>query len=808
MDRNLRIAALARLAASATEDGRRLLVKELEQIERSLHDETDFETLEDSLKTLRVIARQFPARAMDALVDFVRSVPGRSLSHGDQPFSDYLKKYRDAAALTRESIDAASALRYLETERVLALLLELARVSDDNVRNKALQAMNDLAEFNLDVFYGAEDRGGGLGADPQLRIVRYFNSLKDEELVANCFAILRTISEVLSPSMQGTSWSYNTVTFSRGATPPLDDVALMRHEAIELTKRIYPLVLTVKDRKSVLRTMHAATRRENVGDKDAQANAMFVRDALAVLGFFKELVPSADLPLVQVIEHDTYWVYYHAATVEVERAALDVRETIAKHVEYGMYKTLIGFEGIFGDWEKLKTSESAWNFSDDQRNADAERFVEGITEANFDEWRRRILRFSETESDDLATFPVYYHFLKTLALCRPALAFHLLTQETKALDRFLIALLNGLWKGELAVQTEAVVVRWLAEGRFLTQIAKSLYGTGATRLQFLSEVISKAAVANNTWALVLAMGVAATLHGEGAKQAIDVFMKALRELVKRENADWAKDIWHNRDFKQLVRELPSSERAEVLQGLRFLDKIDYQAEEILFGIAQYDPGVVLEYLLDRLRHERADRQRRNEGDEEDVVERYEAIPYQLHKLNEPLSKMPEEVIGALRKDFESEDAAMFTFRGARLLKAIFPTFTDILEQQLIRVVGRGDSKDIGFVLAILRNYEGATAIQSVCKAIVKVVPERSEAWNEVAAAIESTGVVSGEYGIARAYERKREEIAPWKNDEDGRVRAFAEWLTESLDHMITGEVKRTEEELTLRKYRYGAGKEK
>jgi hypothetical protein len=241
--------------------------------------------------------------------------------------------------------------------------------------------------------------------------------------------------------------------------------------------------------------------------------------------------------------------------------------------------------------------------------------------------------------------------------------------------------------------------------------------------------------------------------------------------------------------------------------LRFLSKVDYHAEEILFGIAQYDPKSVLEYLVERLRHDRQDRQRQSKSDGHLDEPRYEAIPYQLHKLHEPLAKSADDVVQALRSDFDAEDAGMFTFRGARLVKLIVPAFGPDLEQRLLRLVERAEPEDIGFVLAVLRNYEGSSSIQNVCRAIVETAPERSKVWGEVAAAIETTGVVWGEFGIAQAYERKRDEITPWKEDANPRVRAFAQWLIEGLNRMIEVERKRTEEEITLRKYHYGAGRE-
>ena len=67
--------------------------------------------------------------------------------------------------------------------------------------------------------------------------------------------------------------------------------------------------------------------------------------------------------------------------------------------------------------------------------------------------------------------------------------------------------------------------------------------------------------------------------------------------------------------------------------------------------------------------------------------------------------------------------------------------------------------------------------------------------------------MSGEYGIVKAFERKRSEIVEWQHDDDPRVRAFAQWLTEGLDRLIIYEKQRADEDILLRKYKFGVGKD-
>ena len=51
----------------------------------------------------------------------------------------------------------------------------------------------------------------------------------------------------------------------------------------------------------------------------------------------------------------------------------------------------------------------------------------------YDEWKKRILEFAKTDSEDLATFPIFYTFLENLAKSKPEFAFELVRQNAESL---------------------------------------------------------------------------------------------------------------------------------------------------------------------------------------------------------------------------------------------------------------------------------------------------------------------------------------------------------------------------------------
>ncbi len=801
MTLEIRLAALSQLMDSPSGETDARLDEEFVKAEKTLQQSVDFDELSAALKTLQVLARKYFAVMIPILRSFTSAIVAKSLTHSGEIISKSLRRFQSPSLLIREAIEVAEEVRYLKTEETLEFLLDLSKSSDDDVSKSAQRAVEKLAEFNIKVFYGES----GQGAQPQLRVVDYLSKLDKEKLTSNIEVILRTLAAVLSASMQGSSWTYNQVTIHRGTTPASNGVAEARLSAIMLLKKMYFLVDSVRQRKSILQTLNGATRQE-VGPRDDETKTMFIRDALEVLNFYYQLVATEALPILQAIEHSSYWDYYHAASSEIEQAALKIRDALDANNEYRIYKLLIGFEGIFGKWEELKRSESAWDYTDNHRYAAADQFVSEINAETIDQWRKRILDFSKTESDDFATFPVYYQFLQTVGQEHPAFAFELVTEHEDVMKPFLIALMRGLWNSSYLEKVELVVEGWIKQSKNLTAIAKSLFDSEPSRLSVLSAVLRQSVSISERRAIVEIMGVAASLYGQGTTAAKDIFMDGMRALAKQEDASWAQEMWHSRAFRSLIKDLEPRERTELLTALASLPEIDYQAEEILCSIAKYDARGVIDYLVGRLAKERKFRESHPDKSVFDKGN-YEAIPFQLHKLPEALEKDVEALLTAIRKDYESETDVMFQFRGARLVKGIFPTFAEPLESLLRKLVESGDSKNVDFVLDILRTYEGIPAIQDLGKEIVKVVPERSEYWRELAAALESTGVVMGEYGFMNAYERKRTEMAAWKNDENARVRAFAEWIIEGLDQMIASEKMRADEELAVRKYRYGVGDE-
>lgn len=793
MDFELRLKALTSLATSQTDAAIDALKKALQQARTSLREDTQYDLLEQSLAVLETIGHRFNDEVAAEVIAFIAAVRTRQITYAAElsTFASDIATYQNASTLAVRAIEVLLRLRYLATQTVTQALLKLSVDEDKEIRSKAIEGLKTIAAYDLDVFYGS-DRQSGIGGYPQKQVLDLLLGLQDKELIEFQRAVLAISESLLSPTIEGTRWSSTAVTISHGATPASDGVADIRGDTIRLLKRLYALVEGNPQKRSVIGVLNDATRPHRAPTGGDEVSAMILRNTKDVLEFYGNLIGTADFQIVQNIESLSYWIFYHAPNEQVKRYALDIEKAVAANEEYQIYKTLIGFEGIFVGWERLRKNDSYWEETDKFRKEKAAEFATGITPDNFPTWRARILLYAKTQSDDMATFPIFYYFLEMFAKAQPKLALKLISEDTNEVAGFLISLLRGLWSTPEQSAVRQLLDEWIRTGQHLYASTKQFLDCPTLDRALVKRLLDRAAELNDLHTVALVMSVAASNYRDDLSIVDELFMPALEVLTDRGSPHWIFDLWFRREARVVISKLNEHGTNLILRNLMVLEKIDYHAEEILYLIAQRMPEKVVTFLCQRLSEEEQGKKKRKT---------YDAIPYTLHKLNKPLAAIPKEAVRIVRAQYDG-DFGMFVFRGAHLLKTIFPQFSPDFESELLSLVDEGGDQNLKFVLAVLRNYEGQIFIHNVCKAIVKKVPANSQFRNEVSIALQNTGVVSGAYGFAEAYERKRTEMQDWLIDPSDAIREFAAWYVEGLDQMIAVDRQRADEQIALRKQRF------
>ena len=201
---------------------------------------------------------------------------------------------------------------------------------------------------------------------------------------------------------------------------------------------------------------------------------MIIEDTITVVEFMKAVVMVGDMQLMQKIEHDAYWLFYHKGALDktIHKAALEIRDALYANEELQKFRILIGFESIFHDWEKGGKESEDFDGERRFREAEALKLAETIDTDSYNEWKERIIRYASIKSNDMATFPYFGKFLEQFGKTSPSLALQLLLETSDQLENFIITILYGVAETELKGDVYSLIEGWCDKGKYLFSLAR------------------------------------------------------------------------------------------------------------------------------------------------------------------------------------------------------------------------------------------------------------------------------------------------------------------------------------------------
>jgi hypothetical protein len=791
IDKTAKEAILKKLAKTDGDAANTALNKEADKIYNILSTSSDYETLSRNITYLELFAFRVPDRTVTIIKMFLERLPTLGL-----PYNDMEGVYSFRSAFTTEeklislSLKVIDHVVYYQPERVLSIAYSLITHENETLAKQARGIFVEYSKYIIQVFYGDGKTYGGLGTQPQEKVLEFIQALPPEDWVKNHTLIVEICTTVLSAEMSGTRWTYDKVIFSTGTLPPSDSVVAVRKTALSVLKKLFKQLKNPSDKKRVVGGLLSATYRPRSGEKQALID-LIIDDVVDVLNFLIEVFPQLELELVEALENDVYYIYQRLENPKSDAVALQLRKMFDAHEEYQVFKYLIGFEGIFTDWSR-DSDDRDFEGERQLREGKAKEFAASISGNNYEEWRNRILSYSRIQSNDLATFPTFGKFLEFIGNSNPSIAMRLITEDGKQLERFLIALMVGVWKTESRDLLKSHIQHWLQQGDLLATITRFSGFMDPFDLTILSDAATKGLELKEPNTLFQIVGAVSNQVKSTSADIVNRFLvPAVQSLAEQDQPYWINDFWFRREKKEIFERMTDLSRQTILNSLLQLPSIGYEAEAVLTDLAKFNPVSVVEFFCSRLKRDKSG------------GEKYEPVPYEFHELAQQLSRIPKEAVDLVYETYDG-NYGMFMFRGARLLCNIFPQLTPPFESELKRIALQKTEKDILFVLAILRGYDGDLSIYNLAKMLVQELPSNNDYENEIMIALESTGVVGGEFGFANAYKEKRDLIEPWLSDSNEKVRAFASKYSEMLTRQIEHEIKRAEESILLRKHEYGS----
>ena len=126
------------------------------------------------------------------------------------------------------------------------------------------------------------------------------------------------------------------------------------------------------------------------------------------------------------------------------------------------------------------------------RNQSQDELAESITPENWSIWKSRLATAASVKSNDLATLPPYERFLSAIAARQPKLVFELLEDRSILPNWTIHPIACALLDGEIRVEVEALLGRWLDDGHFVSEIAGLVSSASGVPPALLTKVASRA----------------------------------------------------------------------------------------------------------------------------------------------------------------------------------------------------------------------------------------------------------------------------------------------------------------------------
>ncbi len=706
--------------------------------------------------------------------------------------------------LMRLVADILDRLRYLGEEGVIntfdAICVLYDGATSDNQRERLISSAKSLSEQAFTVWQQA---GGPV---VQVILVERILALHLMRVGASKAIVLEVLGQVLRPEIRGASSTHNTITIKTGAVVPSDTLVKVRSKAIDTLLSIFRVATSDKDKKVVLQKLSEASRTPTMGNYSNALLAIALNDTARVVRFLTEVFADQSYILLEEFEHDCLLHYRRnnrlprskaqdkevdAARDGLNQAIKAFRDRVNTDQRFVIFKTLVGYQAVFPPaWED---GDFDIHGIDEYRKAEIAKLVDQVSGKTAEEWLQIIKICANTSSDDLATFPNFRQFLEQLGKTKPEIVLSYLDSLDNELANFLPSMLCGLEQGQLKEAAIERIWKWIGEGKYARQVTRYCELASTLDLGLLDEALQVAIKANDEPGVFNAIRVSVAKYKDAPDNMIgQVFLPALRYLTDRGKHGWINAVWPRSENEGLFRSLAPEQEDEVLASMVICPNIDHNAEQILKAIAAKSPEKVIDFFRRRLAHGK--RLQSSRG--------YDEVPYEFHDLRETLQKIPEQLVVQVREWFVS-DNELFAYRGGRMIAAVFPEPEDQLLKPLHELAVTGNLDDVEFVIEVLKNYHGQVAMHNLFKDLIEALPEGSPLLGEVSVALDSAGVVTGEFGHVATYLRKKDEIKSWLDDPREKVRAFANNQTLDLERQIADEQRRAEQGLELRKRNYG-----
>lgn len=703
-------------------------------------------------------------------------------------------------------------IRYIKLKEVFNLLVELCGHQNQSVVSVARKGLEDLAKYDFDVLKH-------FGYSIQRTILDIILGWPPEKKILNIEIIKVVAEELLKSSFEGTSMrDYKTMVFHSGALGPTDPLKKIRKDTIDLLLDLYKQTEDLKERVSLLQILVESSYFPSHGEYGKKMEIMIANDIKTLINAYRKIIFKdkgkiiAEAPIVQEIEEQLIWFNKNHKD-EIPKIT-KLLNKISKDEFYDLYKTLIG---------NVLIEEGSWEEAEEKRKRKVDAYFQKINIRNVKTWSNELnLVAKYKDVVDIWKFQFFENFIFRIAKEKPDLAGVILDdtfKKNKPLKNFVGVFLRGFRAANSIKKWRKYVQKIVKDKekdvKLLISIPASLLGIDLKYIRqedikLLSQIISKekpydfikkikkSELLNFYFSLIQVLVdiyrkdkkrieslIMTLLKGETNEQYIEMYIEKLSYAAYKKEVDLAG--WSKQNIKI------------ILDRLVELKKMDYDTQILLLAVAQDYFSLAMEVFIKRIR-ERT-KQKKEKGF---AFVKYDGIPYDLNnEFKEYIAKHKE--YPKIAANWINKMSLRFSIYNWELAHLVQRIDGPIFDEILLKMIKEGGN-NLKKAILLLQNIK--ITDYKICFKIIKKTHDKKD-WQNVKSLIYNTGVVSGEYGIAEAYEKKAEEIKKYPvkgtKKEKERAEEFKKEIIKDLLESAKRERQRANEEIKLRKLEYGDG---
>lgn len=784
---NIKLKAIEYFASKPHDDekAKKFLTSEYSAIQKTLRSSTSYDEISNACEVLHKFISHV---AVDSIQDIGHCWERLHGPDDIEVRDGFLGRYQTKEKIYSQLISLLNKLRYLEQDKIMPMLIGFWK-EDKLLREDVEKVFKELAQFNLSAYEQ-------IRFIPQLKLQKYLSNFSNEELI-KLFPILSTVyQQLLSTELEGAHWNYRTVTISSIGIPASEDIREIRNTTVSSLIYLYRISEQVSHKKSLLNLMNSACRIWSRQELQEESKLIVEQNAVQVMSYWASLVNSEPFELVQQIEHDAYWNYYHTSSEEVTEAALIIKKAIEENSEYHIYRDLVGFEGIFIEWDKDAGLHASY---DEQKKVREERInthINSVTDENISNWIERVELYLKTESRDLATFPELFKFLESISRKCPKEVLSCFL-EKDSLDKGAISIIRGLWNSEIHDEFLDQVERFIDSSSYLWELSVAFLSIDNIKPELLVKFIDRLISDNDISSLSSILRIFNNNEPRFSEEFTNKEINKIFECFNsNKNTSWINEVWFTSIEDSFILFLNDENVWLILKNLVYADDIEYHIEYILKQIAEISIDYIFSFLALRISHYR--------GLEDNSEKDYRPIPYSLNTLGKVLSNYPDKIISFIKEN-NNKDIISGSFGIASLYKKCFARFNPEHTGLILKYLNSDEESDFTIIRNICASYNGSSSILPLIKVIIENTDYNKRKYHLLALTLLNTGVITGDYGRIESFNKKLSDIESWHTDCNKNVVIFAKMYAEMLKEGIVEETIRVEERIEVEKHIYGDG---